>query len=138
MWIQQLILVLIGTSAGILVSGGLFAFIIGLGVVSDLADRTHTGKYILLYETMIAAGGFLGNIFYIFQIQLIPITFLLGIYGLFAGIFMGCWTMAIAEVLKVFPIFIRRARLHRMISYMILGVAVGKGVGALLYFWKGW
>lgn len=138
MWIQQIILTVIGLSAGILVSGGLFAFIIGLGVVSDLADRTHTGKYILLYETMIALGGFLGNIFYIFQIPLIPVAALLGIYGLFAGIFMGCWTMAVAEVLKVFPIFIRRARLHHMISYMILGVAIGKGIGALIYFWKGW
>ena len=46
---SNIILAVIGLSAGILVAGGLFSFIIGLGVISDFADRTHTGEHILLY-----------------------------------------------------------------------------------------
>ena len=50
MWARQVILAVIGLSSGIAVAGGLFSFIIGLGVVSDFADRTHTGANVILYE----------------------------------------------------------------------------------------
>ncbi|QEK18846.1 hypothetical protein LAJLEIBI_02868 [[Clostridium] hylemonae DSM 15053] len=63
MWAAQILLALIGLSAGVVVAGGLFSFIIGLGVVSDFADRTHTGEHVLLYEDCVALGGMLGNIF---------------------------------------------------------------------------
>ena len=43
MW-QQIVLAVIGFAAGVAVAGGLFSFVIGLGVVSDFADRTHTGN----------------------------------------------------------------------------------------------
>ena len=65
--IQQVILGLIGLSAGITVAGGLFSFIIELGILSDFADRTHTGEHILLYEDAAALGGILGNIFFVFS-----------------------------------------------------------------------
>ena len=66
MWAQNILLAFIGLSAGAAVAGGLFSFIIGLGVVSDFADRTHTGECILLYEDSVALGGILGNIFSIY------------------------------------------------------------------------
>ena len=50
MWGKEILLAVISLSAGLIVSGGLFAFISSLGVVGDIADRTHTGKHILLYE----------------------------------------------------------------------------------------
>ena len=51
MWTaQQVLLAAIGLSAGVAVSGGLFSFIVELGVIADLTDRTHTGDRILLYE----------------------------------------------------------------------------------------
>ena len=68
MWAAQILLAIIGLSAGVAVAGGLFSFVIGLGVVSDFADRTHTGEHILLYEDSVALGGILGNIFFIYQI----------------------------------------------------------------------
>ena len=40
MWAEQIVLGLIGLSSGVAVAGGLFAFIVELGVVADLADRT--------------------------------------------------------------------------------------------------
>ena len=78
MWARQVILAVIGLSSGIAVAGGLFSFIIGLGVVSDFADRTHTGANVILYEEMIALGGILGNIMYVYQICIPGVQFLIG------------------------------------------------------------
>jgi len=138
MWIKQILLAIIGLSSGMLVAGGLFSFIVSLGVVSDFADRTHTGNKVLLYEDAVALGGICGNLAFLYEPQFVKAPVLLGIYGLLAGIFVGCWAMALAEVLNVFPIFIRRVKLIRAVPYIILGIAIGKGVGALVYFYKGW
>ncbi|MBQ8802506.1 MAG: stage V sporulation protein AB [Tyzzerella sp.] len=136
--LNQVLLVVIGLSSGVVVAGGLFGFIVSLGVVSDLADRTHTGHMVLLYEDIIALGGIVGNLWYVYQFQFGESVVMLGIFGLFAGIFVGCWTMAIAEILNVFPIFIRRGKLVRAVPYIILGLAIGKGAGNLIYFILGW
>lgn len=138
MWVSQVILTVIGLSAGFTVAAGLFSFIISLGVVSDFADRTHTGEYLLLYEDSVALGGILGNLFVIYGIQIPGSAWLLPAFGLFAGVFAGCWAMALAEILNVFPIFIRRIKLTRCIPYIIVGMAVGRGVGALLFFYNRW
>ena len=128
MWAAQILLAIIGLSAGVAVAGGLFSFVIGLGVVSDFADRTHT----------VALGGILGNIFFIYQISIPHGGWLVPIFGLFGGIFVGCWSMALAEILNLFPIFIRRIKLLRCIPYIILGIALGKGIGAFIFFFNRW
>lgn len=65
-------------------------------------------------------------------------SWLVPLAGLFGGIFVGCWAMALTEMLDLFPIFIRRIRLVRGIGAIIIGIAFGKGLGALLFFWKRW
>lgn len=138
MWTAQILLAVIGLSAGIAVAGGLFAFLVELGVVADFADRTHTGDKILFYESCAALGGIIGNVFYIFQIDLPAGMWFLGIYGLLAGIFAGCWAMALAEILNVYPVFLRRARVVRYLTAFIISIALGKGLGACLFFFRGW
>ena len=95
MWIQQIVLGILGLSAGITVAGGLFSFIIELGILADFADRTHTGDNVLLYEDAAALGGALGNLFFVYQIPLPGGAPLLAVFGLLAGIFTGCWAMAL-------------------------------------------
>lgn len=145
MWAQQILLAVIGLSAGVAVAGGLFSFIVELGVVADFADRTHTGDKLLLYESSVALGGILGNLFYIFgrgidtgMAGLLTGTGLLAVFGMFAGIFVGCWSMALAEILNVFPVFMRRARIVRYITAFTVSVAIGKGLGAYVFFFRGW
>ena len=116
MWIKGIMLAALGLSAGAAAAGGIFSFIIGLGVVSDLADRTHTGEQIRLYEDAVALGGILGTIWIIFQIPIPEGDWLLPAFGIFGGIFVGCWAMALAEILNLFPILIRRARLKMCIK----------------------
>lgn len=134
--VEELVLALVGLSAGAAVAGGLFSFIVELGVIADFADRTHTGDKLLFYETCVALGGIIGNIvflFYSFASGAVQVLF-----GIFAGIFVGCWSMALAEILNVFPIFMRRARIVRYASVFVIGAAIGKGLGAGLFFLKGW
>ena len=137
-WLRTGFLALIGLSAGVVVAGGLFSFIVELGVISDFADRTHTGRHVMFYEDVVSAGAILGNLFQIFEISLPGKNVFLAIYGLFGGIFVGCWAMALAEILNVFPIFMRRARIVRYLAVFVLMVALGKGLGAGLFFWKRW
>lgn len=138
MLVKQILLTVIGLSSGMLVAGGLFGFIVSLGVISDFADRTHSGDKIRLYERALALGGSLGNIIDLFNVPIPFGNWLLTLFGIFAGIFVGGWAMALAETLNVFPIFMRRAKLVGCISYVILSIAIGKGIGSLIYFWLGW
>ena len=138
MWVNQLILAVIGLSSGALVAGGLFGFIVSLGVVSDFADRTGTANKISLYEDAVALGGICGNVAYVYKIQLVHSSIILGIVGLIAGIFVGCWAMALTEILNVFPIFVRRTKIVQAVPYLILSIAIGKGIGSFIYFTMGW
>lgn len=105
MWIRQILVAVVGLASGFAVAAGLFSFIIGLGVVSDFADRTHTGKHVMLYENCIMAGGILGNIFWVYGLAMPGGKWIVPVFGLFSGIFVGCWSMALAEILNIFPIF---------------------------------
>lgn len=138
MWVNQILLALIGLSSGVAVAGGLFAFIVELGVIADFADRTHTADHILLYEDSTALGGIVGTFMMLFHIRPPFGNWILPIFGLLAGIFVGCWSMALAENLNVFPIFIRRVKIVRYISAFVISMAVGRGVGALIFFFQGW
>lgn len=125
----------IGLTGGAVVAAGLLAFISGLGVVSDFAVKTGTGNHIHLYEKCVALGGALGNILYIYKFHMPFGTVLSPMFGFFSGIFVGAWIMAIAEVLDIFPIFIRRIKLLKFIPYLICGIALGKALGSLIYFY---
>lgn len=138
MWTHNLILSFLGLSAGLGIAAGLFSFLVALGTISDFADRTHTGKYVVLYEDFIVAGGILGNLFWVFEVDWISMSWILPVYGLFSGIFVGCWSMALADVLNIFPIFIRRAKITTGIAALIVAMAFGKSLGALLFFFMRW
>lgn len=138
MWAAQILLAAVGISAGLAVAAGLFSFIVELGVVADFADRTHTGDKLLFYENCVALGGIAGNILYVFHISIPLGPVLLAVFGLFAGIFVGCWSMALAEILNVFPVFMRRVGIARFMAVFVISMAVGKGIGACLFFARGW
>ena len=138
MWIRELFAGLLGFASGLAVAGGMFALLIALGVISRFAGKTHTAAYVIHYENAAALGGILGNLFSVYQFRL-PIG-LPGViaFGLFSGVFTGTWAMALTEMLDLFPIFIRRIRMVRGTAAVIIGIALGKGLGDLLFFWKRW
>ena len=137
-WAGQILLAVVGISGGIAVAAGLFSLIVELGVVADFADRTHTGEHIMFYEDCAALGGIVGNLISVFRIGLPLGMPFLAVTGLLSGIFAGCWAMALAEILNVFPVFMRRIKIVRYVSVFVISMALGKGLGALLFFGQRW
>ena len=112
--------------------------LIGLSIVPRYAGITHTGKHILLYEDITLLGIVCGNLFFLYGWHIPGGTFTLLLYGLFSGIFLGGWIMALAEMADVFPIFSRRIKLTNGIRWVVIAVAFGKALGSLYYFYKRW
>lgn len=133
--IKNIILCIIGISGGFVIGGGVFAFITMLGVFPRLADRTNTASNIKIYEDAIIWGGCIGNLILIFNFKISFGIPLLLLFGLFSGIFVGCLAMTIAEALKVIPIFVDRIKLKYGLAFIILAIALGKGLGSLYQFW---
>lgn len=152
----QAFLAFAGVSGGLLVSGGVFTILISVGLTPRFAGKTHTGRYIFLYEEMVVFGTLLGNFLSVFGYA--PVFFqklyglfagradwlregltsgLLAVFGLFAGIFVGCLALAIAEMLDSIPIFARRVSFRHGLGIAVLSVALGKLAGSLYYFFGG-
>lgn len=129
--IKTLIMCFISLAGGTLVAGGVVAFITMIGVIPRLSSRTNTIKYVLLYENVVMAGGILGNLWSVFEFSC-PIGAIgLIFYGLFAGVFIGCLSIAVAEVLDVIPVFALRVRLKKGMAIIVVAIALGKGLGSL-------
>jgi len=127
-------LAVLGLASGLVIAGAVFAFITAVGVVPRLAQKTRTTEHIKLQEMAFALGGVFGTVVGLFRLYM-PI----GNIGVVAlsianGVFIGCLAMSLAEVLNVIPIFTRRARIQKGMFFLVMAIAVGKLVGALLYF----
>ncbi|HJA93447.1 MAG TPA: stage V sporulation protein AB [Candidatus Eisenbergiella merdipullorum] len=154
-WIKGGLLAVIGVCSGLLVSGGVFTVILSVGLVPRFAGKTHTGDRIFLYEEMVVLGTLAGNFLSVFGYsghlsrklyEIFPAAggvwqMLTGcltvMFGLFAGIFVGCLALAIAEMLDTIPIFARRTGFRHGLGIAVLSVALGKLAGSLYYFLGG-
>lgn len=128
------LLSILGFSSGVAVSAGIFAFIAAIGIIPRMAQRSKTEKYIRLYEDIILLGGLFGTTAMFVDYRLPPIPILVGGYALAIGTFTGVLAMALAEVLNVMPIMLRRNRITKGLPWLILCFALGKMVGSILYF----
>lgn len=132
---KQVFMAVVGLSSGIGVAGGLFALIIALGLVAEFADQTHTARHIFWYEDAVSAGAILGNVVSVYQLVLPLGQTGAGIFGLFSGIFVGAWAMALTEIVNVMPIFTRRMDVRRGLEVMIAAMAAGRAAGSFLYYY---
>lgn len=137
MW-QQILLAVIGFCAGAIIAGGVVGLLIGLSIVPRYAGITHTGRHILLYEDVTLLGTILGNLYFLYQWHIPGGWFFLLFYGIFSGIFLGAWIMALAEMADVFPIFSRRIKFSEGLPKAVIAVALGKTIGSLIYYYQGW
>ncbi len=138
MFLNGVAMCIIGLCAGTMVAAGTFAFIVMIGIFTRMADRTHTSAYISIYENAVILGGAIGNILFIYNVRLPLYGAGLVLFGAFSGIFVGSLAIALAEVLKVFPILVARIKLIEGLPILVLSVAAGKAVGSLIQFIFGW
>lgn len=134
MWIKEIFLGFIGLASGTAVSAGVFSFIITVGVVPRIIGKSRTATDIVLYENAVILGGVFGNIFALFHIQLNLGIWLVILFGLSAGIFVGCLAIALAEILNTFPIMFRRFGIKEGLSWIMLFMALGKMAGAFYFY----
>lgn len=132
--IKQIFLVVLGLSFGFSVAAGIFAFITMLGIVPRLAARTNTAKHIYFYEWMIILGGTLGNIWIVFPVRVPLSVILVCAYGIFAGMYVGCLVMALAEMLRVIPITVNRLQIREGFPMIAAAIALGKMTGTLFQY----
>lgn len=135
MWWKELLMAVVGLCSGLAVAGGLFALIIALGLVAEFADQTHTARHILWYEDAVAAGGIIGNLISIYRFPLPFGDAGAGIFGIFAGIFVGAWAMALTEIINIIPIFSRRVNFRRGLELVIISMALGRTAGSLIFYY---
>ena len=136
---------------GLLSSAGIFTVFVTVGLVPRLADKTHTASKIIFYENCIVAGNILGCLCSVYPDFFKAVigqnawmyisrwetwsSWILAIFGIFAGAFVGCFAIAIAEMLNTIPIFTRRIRLGKGMGIVLLALALGKTIGSLVYFY---
>ena len=115
----------------------------------------HVARKIFVLEEMVVLGTLTGDFFSVFTdlsmagdfvlshrlfgtategVWRLLGTFLLILIGTFSGIFVGCLALAIAEMLDTIPIFARRIGFRHGLGFAILGIALGKLAGSLIYF----
>lgn len=135
--IENVFLGFLGLSFGLTVSAGIFAFITMLDVIPRLTHRTGTAVHLYGYENTIILGGTLGNIMFLF-VRNFPVSYVgLAVFGLFSGIFIGCLAMALAESLRVIPIFVKRLKMKEGLPVVLVAIALGKLAGTIYqYFFK--
>lgn len=134
MLIENIFLSFLGLSFGITVSAGIFAFITMLGVVPRLCHRTGTAAHLYGYENVIILGGTFGNILILF-VRHFPVSQAgMAVFGLCSGVFVGCLAMALAENLRVVPVFVKRMKMREGLPIVIFAIALGKLFGTIFQY----
>lgn len=139
MLIKYVFLGLCGLSAGCAVSAGTFAFLIAIGVIPRMIGKCNRAAETIHFENAVILGGIFGNLASVFPGLHFPFgpssgLLFLCVYGLSAGIFVGCIAVALAEIINTFPIMFRRAKLKTGLFWVMFTMALGKCVGALYFF----
>ena len=158
MWIRHVVAGLLALFAGCAVSSGTFAFLLVIGVVPRMLRKTCLAKKTILVENVIVCGIIFGAITSVFDwnlsgrlisgmmhggsgqsmvIRVLGVCFVM-IYGVSAGIFVGCIAAALAEILNTFPIVFHRTGIKRGLPWVMASMAFGKALGALYYFGFGY
>lgn len=149
--LKYLLLIVCGTSFGMMAAAGVFTVLVAVGLVPRFAGKTHTSSKVVLYEEMVIAGTVIGGLLSVFEryCHFGEMLMKIGISkavveaagyavtvpaGIFAGMFVGCLALAIAEMLDSIPIFARRTGFRHGLGIAVCAMAAGKFCGALLYF----
>ena len=135
MWIAWL---LIGIAAGSATSGGVLAFLMKIGIYPRMIGSSHTIRLLKFYEWMIILGIICSGIYSEYPNLTLHVGYwFVVLWGLCAGMFVGCVSAALAEVLNVFPVLFRRLNVQSGMSFYMVMMAFGKMTGAFCYFFLG-
>ena len=138
-------------SFGFICAAGVFTVLSGVYLIPRFIGKTQSAAHIFLYENMVVLGTILGGILSIYweydAVAMLGLgmtenghffgNVLLCYGGVFNGMFIGCLALAIAEMIDSIPIFLKRVSWKYGITLMVISVAIGKILGSLIYFGRG-
>ncbi len=132
MKMKYIVVSLLGFSNGIVVGSGAVALITLLDIVPRLAQLTDTYSEIKTYENIIIIGAVFAAIASLAGISINMGKIAVIVVGFFVGISVGLLASALAEVLNVIPIIIRRFKLEGYADYIIYSLITGKVLGSFI------
>lgn len=144
MFLKSLFMIFVGMSSGVGVAAGTFAFLLVIRVIPRMVQKAKLEHKVIYIENIVFRGILFGTILSLFSWRKKWLFTLLGktlltIFGMSAGIFVGCLAVALAEILDTFPIFFRRLQLKDEFGEVLLFMmAMGKMIGSLFFFLTGY
>lgn len=144
MFLKSVVAIIVGLCAGVGIAAGTFAFLLVIRVIPRMVQKAKLEHRVIYIENIVFRGIMFGTILSLFSWKKKWLFSLLGktvltIFGISAGIFVGCLAVALAEILDTFPIFFRRIHLKEEYGEGLLFVmALGKMIGSLFFFLTGY
>lgn len=131
---KSFLIMVVGFSNGIIVGSGIVALLTLLDIVPRLAQLSKTIKYITWYENVIITGAVIAAFTSLTNYTIPMNTAFVVVAGLFMGIFIGLLASALAEVMNVLPVLVRRFRLEGYVVYILFALIFGKVIGSLIHW----
>lgn len=131
---ELIILPIIGFSNGIIVGSGIVALLTLLDIIPRLAQLTKTYNYISIYEDVIIYSAALAAFFSLAKMGINTGVVFIIIIGFFMGVFIGLLASALAEVMNVIPVIVRRFQIEEYVFYIVYALILGKTVGSFIHW----
>ena len=144
MFLKSVFMIVTGLASGLGVAAGTFAFLVVISIIPRMVQKAKLEHKIIYIENIIFRGIIFGTVLSLFTWKKKLLFTILGrsmltIFGISAGIFVGCLAVALAEILDTFPIFFRRLHIKESFGkWMLFSMAMGKMIGSLFFFLTGY
>ncbi|ARE87218.1 stage V sporulation protein AB [Clostridium formicaceticum] len=129
-----IIIPIIGFSNGIVVGSGIVALLTLLDIVPRLGQLTKTYKFTPIYENAIIGGATIAAFLSLINKGINIGTILVILIGFTMGIFIGLLASALAEVMNVIPVVVRRFKIEEYVLYIVYSLILGKTIGSFIHW----
>ncbi|NLJ78080.1 MAG: stage V sporulation protein AB [Tissierellia bacterium] len=126
----------LGLAGGITVGSAIAAFLTLLSLIPRITQITETNEHIKIFEYVMILGATIFSFIYFSDLRLNMSKYICIPVGLIMGTFLGLFTSALAEVLNVIPVFVKKFKAKHDLQFIIIALIFGKLAGAL-YYWLG-
>ncbi|SES76018.1 stage V sporulation protein AB [Natronincola peptidivorans] len=131
---EYLIVPIIGFSNGIIVGSGIVALITLLDIVPRLTQLTKTYDSIKIYENIIIYSATIAAFLSLTTLGIKLGIIIIVLTGFLMGIFIGLLASALAEVMNVIPVVIRRFQIEEYVIFIVYSLVLGKTLGSFLHW----
>lgn len=134
--LKTALLFTIGISSGLVIGSAVAALIALLDIIPRLTQLTNTKRYMNIYQNTMTLSTTIVSFVYFFGYSFNLNKIFSGIISLIMGCFLGMITSALAEVMNVIPVFVKKLKLKHSLKYIIGALLIGKVSGSLWYWLK--